>query len=175
MNSDVKKNTHIWLDSYAYSCILIRCNMVMKARRKAVILELVDREAITSQEQLREKLRERGIEATQATLSRDIRELGLVKRSVDGAYRRSGGDVPGTGGEAALRRAVEEYLRTQETIEQLLVLRTDPGQAQPLAIAIDRARLSEIAGTIGCDDTILVICRSATDASSIADRFRSMR
>jgi transcriptional regulator of arginine metabolism len=149
--------------------------MVMKARRKAVILELVDREAITSQEQLREKLRERGIEATQATLSRDIRELGLVKRSVDGAYRRSGGDVPGPGGEAALRRAVEEYLRTQETIEQLLVLRTDPGQAQSLAIAIDRARLSEIAGTIGGDDTILVICRSATDASSIAERFRSMR
>ena len=175
MNSDVKKNPNIWLDSYAYSCILIRCNMVMKARRKAVILELVDREAITSQEQLREKLRERGIEATQATLSRDIRELGLVKRSVDGAYRRSGGDVPGTGGEAALRRAVEEYLRTQETIEQLLVLRTDPGQAQSLAIAIDRARLSEIAGTIGGDDTILVICRSATDASSIAERFRSMR
>jgi transcriptional regulator of arginine metabolism len=175
MNSDVKKNPSIRLDSYAYSCILIRCNMVMKARRKAVILELVDREAITSQEQLREKLRERGIEATQATLSRDIRELGLVKRSVDGAYRRSGGDVPGAGGEAALRRAVEEYLRTQETIEQLLVLRTDPGQAQSLAIAIDRARLSEIAGTIGGDDTILVICRSATDASSIAERFRSMR
>jgi transcriptional regulator of arginine metabolism len=149
--------------------------MVMKARRKAVILELVDREAITSQEQLREKLRARDIETTQATLSRDIRELGLVKRSVDGAYRRSGGDVPGGGGEAALRRAVEEYLRTQETIEQLLVLRTDPGQAQPLAIAIDRARLSEIAGTIGGDDTILVICRSATDASSIAERFRSMR
>jgi transcriptional regulator of arginine metabolism len=175
MNTQVKKNTNSRLDSYAYSCILIRCDMVMKTRRKAVILELVDREAITSQEQLREKLRERGIEATQATLSRDIRELGLVKRSVDGAYRRSGGDVPGTGGEAALRRAVEEYLRTQETIEQLLVLRTDPGQAQPLAIAIDRARLSEIAGTIGGDDTILVICRSATDASSIAERFRSMR
>src|SRR4029453_399228 len=100
--------------------------MVMRARRKTVIMELVDREAITSQEQLREKLRERGIEATQATLSRDIRELGLVKRSVDGAYRRSGGDVPGTGGEAALRRAVEEYPRPQETIEAPLVPRTGP-------------------------------------------------
>ena len=149
--------------------------MVMKARRKIVILELVDREAITSQEQLREKLRERGIEATQATLSRDIRELGLVKRAVDGAYRRSGAESPGAGGEATLRRAVEEYLRTQETIDQLLVLRTDPGQAQPLAVAIDRARLAEIAGTIGGDDTILVICRSAEDATAIADRFRSMR
>lgn len=147
----------------------------MKARRKTVILELVDREAITSQEQLREKLRDRGIEATQATLSRDIRELGLVKRAVDGAYRRSGAETPGAGGEATLRRAVEEYLRTQETIDQLLVLRTDPGQAQPLAVAIDRARLAEIAGTIGGDDTILVICRSAKDATAIADRFRSMR
>jgi len=165
----------IWLDSTAYSCILIRCSMVMKARRKTVIVELVEREAITSQEQLREKLSERGIEATQATLSRDIRELGLVKRAVDGAYRRSAAESPGAGGEAALRRAVEEYLRTQETIEQLLVLRTDPGQAQPLAIAIDRARLAEIAGTIGGDDTILVICRSAQDATAIAERFRSMR
>jgi len=149
--------------------------MVMKARRKAVIVELVEREAITSQEQLREKLRDRGIEATQATLSRDIRELGLVKRAVDGAYRRAGPDGSGGGGEATLRRAVEEYLRTQETIEQLLVLRTDPGQAQSLAVAIDRARLAEIAGTIGGDDTILVICRSASDATAIAERFRSMR
>ena len=55
------------------------------------------------------------------------------------------------------------------------MLRTDPGQAQPLAIAIDRARLAEIAGTIGGDDTILVICRSAKDATAIAERFRSMR
>ena len=149
--------------------------MVMKARRKTVILELVDREAITSQEQLREKLHERGIEATQATLSRDIRELGLVKRAVDGAYRRSVPDAPTGGGEAALRRAVEEYLRTLETIEQLVVLRTDPGQAQPLAVAIDRARLAEIAGTIGGDDTILVICRSANDAAAVSDRFRAMR
>jgi transcriptional regulator of arginine metabolism len=149
--------------------------MVMKARRKTAIVELVEREAITSQEQLREKLRERGIEATQATLSRDIRELGLVKRSADGAYRRVGAESSGGGGEAALRRAVEEYLRTQETIEQLLVLRTDPGQAQSLAIAIDRARLAEIAGTIGGDDTILVICRSAKDATAIAERFRAMR
>ena len=149
--------------------------MVMKARRKAIIVELVEREAITSQEQLREKLRERGIEATQATLSRDIRELGLVKRSVDGAYRRAAPDAVVGNGEATLRRAVEEYLRTQETIEQLLVLRTDPGQAQSLAIAIDRARLAEIAGTIGGDDTILVICRSASDATAIAERFRLMR
>src|SRR3954463_12520445 len=64
----------------------------MKSRRQSAILELVDVEAITSQEQLRERLRLRGIEATQATLSRDIRDLGLIKRAADGAYRRSGAD-----------------------------------------------------------------------------------
>ena len=149
--------------------------MVIKARRKAAILEIVEQEAITSQEQLREKLRDRGIDATQATLSRDIRELGLVKRAADGAYRRLGAEPAAGDGQAGLRRAVEEYLRTQEPVEQLLVLRTDPGQAQSLAIAIDRARVPEIAGTIGGDDTILVICRSARDAAAIADRFREMQ
>jgi transcriptional regulator of arginine metabolism len=149
--------------------------MVIKARRKAAILEIVEQEAITSQEQLREKLRSRGIEATQATLSRDIRELGLVKRAADGAYRRLGAEPVVGDGQSGLRRAVEEYLRTQEPVEQLLVLRTDPGQAQSLAIAIDRARVPEIAGTIGGDDTILVICRSAKDATTIADRFREMQ
>jgi transcriptional regulator of arginine metabolism len=149
--------------------------MVMKARRKAAILELVDKEAITSQEQLRERLRSLGIEATQATLSRDIQELGLVKRAADGAYRRASGEAVAGDAQAALRRAVDEYLRTQETVQQLLVLRTDPGQAQPLAVAIDRARVPEIAGTIGGDDTILVICRSAAEAAAIADRFRSIK
>jgi transcriptional regulator of arginine metabolism len=147
----------------------------MKVIRKAAILELVDKEAITSQEQLREKLRARGIEATQATISRDIQELSLVKRAADGAYRRAGSDTFTGDADLALRRAVEEYLRTQEIVQQLLVLRTDPGQAQPLAVAIDRARVPEIAGTIGGDDTILVICRSTNEATAIADRFQRMK
>jgi transcriptional regulator of arginine metabolism len=148
--------------------------MVIKARRKELILELVEQEAITSQGQLREKLRGRGIEATQATISRDIRELSLVKRAADGAYRRSGVDTPGDA-ETVLRRAVDEYLRTQVTVEQLIVLRTDPGQAQSLAVAIDSARLPEIAGTIGGDDTILVICRSVKEAAQMAQRLRMMK
>src|SRR5262245_12744594 len=94
--------------------------MVIKARRKELILELVEHEAITSQEQLREKLKARGIEATQATLSRDIQELNLVKRAADGAYRRSGVDPNTVDADLGLKRAVEEYLRTQETVEQLL-------------------------------------------------------
>ncbi len=148
--------------------------MVTQARRQALILELVEHEALTSQEQLREKLRARGIEATQATISRDIRQLGLVKRAIDGAYRRAGSE-DGVTSATALRRAVSEYLRTQEAVEQLLVLRTDPGQAQPLAVALDRARLPEVAGTIGGDDTILVICRSGKAAADMADQLRAFK
>ena len=149
----------------------------MKPYRQALILELVDLEAITSQEQLREQLRARGVEATQATLSRDIRDLGLIKRAADGAYRRPSAAEAATLSESqlALRRAVQEYLRTEEAVQQLLVLRTDAGQAQPLAIAIDRARLPEIAGTIAGDDTILVICRSANDATAIQERLQRLR
>jgi transcriptional regulator of arginine metabolism len=150
--------------------------MVMKPRRQSAILELVDRAAITSQEQLRAELSARGIKATQATLSRDIRELGLVKRAADGAYRRAVADAGSANGQSlGLRRAVEEYLRTQETVEQLLVLKTDVGQAQPLALALDNARLPEVVGTIGGDDTILVICRSASHASALRVRLEEMK
>jgi len=148
----------------------------MKGHRQSAILEIVDREAITSQEQLRERLRAVGIEATQATLSRDVRDLGLIKRAADGAYRRasSGLEPPANPG-VVLRTAVDDYLRRHETVEQLIVLKTDAGQAQPLAVAIDRAGLAEIVGTIAGDDTILVICRSAPDAAVLSRRLDEWR
>src|SRR3990170_7108325 len=117
----------------------------MKAHRQAAILEIIEREAIASQEQLRDSLRARGIEATQATISRDVHDLGLIKRPTDGAYRRGGPDVVAPRDQATrLRTAVDEYLRRHEVVEQLIVLRTDAGQAQPLAVAIDRAGVHEI-------------------------------
>lgn len=149
----------------------------MKGHRQSLILELVERDPITSQEQLRERLRERGVETTQATLSRDIRDLRLVKRAADGAYRR-----PEAADQAAvadpdqvLKRAVDEYLRATEVVQQLVVLKTPTGLAQPLAVAIDSVRLREIAGTLAGDDTILVICRSATDAASLEKKLDSLR
>lgn len=144
----------------------------MKTRRQALILEIVGKEAITSQEQLRERLRAQGVDATQATLSRDIRDLGLVKRAADGAYSVAGAPLAGSAdSSSALDQAIEDYLVRQEAVEQLIVLRTDPGQAQPLAVAIDRARLPEVVGTIAGDDTILVICRSAQQAAALVARF----
>jgi len=138
----------------------------MKSYRQSLVLELVEREAVTSQEQLREKLRGRGIEVTQATLSRDIRDLALVKRAGDGAYRRAAPGELAIDPLAALRRATAEFLRRIEPVQQLVVMRTEPGQAQPLAVALDRAQRADVVGTIGGDDTILVICRSGPDAQA---------
>src|SRR5687768_15045710 len=113
--------------------------IIMKSRRQAAIVELVQAEAITSQEQLRGRLKARGIDTTQATLSRDIRDLALVKRAADGAYRPAGSAASnGTEAQAVLERAVGDFLRGQDAVEQLVVLRTGAGQAQPLAVAIDR-------------------------------------
>ena len=143
----------------------------MKAYRQSIVLDLVDREAVTSQEQLRRRLSGRGVAVTQATLSRDIKDLGLVKRASDGAYRRPGPDAPARAvSDAHLRHAVGEYLRRVSRVQQLVIVKTDPGQAQPLAIAIDRAQVSEIVGTIAGDDTILVVTTDGRRARALARR-----
>src|ERR1700730_6156327 len=143
----------------------------MKARRQDLILELVDHEPLRSQGEVRRRLQRRGFGATQATISRDITELGLVKRSGDGAYQRSGIDTtnPETA-LAALARAAGAFLRRVKRVQQLVVIRTGVGQAQPLAFAIDRAQLPEAIGTIGGDDTILVVARDPRRAAALAKR-----
>jgi transcriptional regulator of arginine metabolism len=147
----------------------------MKTSRQAEIVQLIAEQDVTSQEQLRSLLRGRGIETTQATLSRDIRDLGLVKAATDGAYRL-GASMRAMPGEpdGVVRRAVDEYLRSFERVEQLMVLKTDPGQAQALAVAIDRSGLKDVVGTIAGDDTILVICRSAAHAGAFAERLGAL-
>src|SRR6266542_4650059 len=142
--------------------------LTMKARRQAAILELIDREPLHSQELLRRRLRQRGFDATQATISRDISDLGLVKRAGDGAYQRPGVDVPNPETAlSALERAAAEFLSDVERVQQLVVIRTGVGQAQPLAIALDRAQLPELVGTIAGDDTTLVIARGARGAAAL--------
>jgi transcriptional regulator of arginine metabolism len=143
----------------------------MKARRQGAILELIDREPLHSQEQLRRRLLKAGFEATQATISRDIKELGLVKRAGDGAYQRQGVDA--TSPEtvlSALEHAAAEFLRRVDRVQQLVVVRTGAGQAQALALAIDRARLPETVGTIAGDDTILVITKDGRRAATLIRR-----
>ena len=149
--------------------------MSTKARRQAAILDLVGRAAVRSQEQLRRRLRGLGLDATQATLSRDIKDLGLVKRAADGAYQPSG-EAAGSPVSAtlALERAIGEYATRVARVRQLVVVRTGTGQAQPLGVAIDRAQLSEIVGTLAGDDTILVIARDSRRASQVLRRFETL-
>jgi len=143
----------------------------MKARRQAVILEVVDQEALHSQEELRRRLRQRGFDATQATISRDIADLGLVKRAGDGAYQRPGLDATSPElARTALERAASSFLRRVERVQQLIVLRTGRGQAQALAEALDRAQLHEAVGTIAGDDTILIIGRYSKRAAALTKR-----
>jgi transcriptional regulator of arginine metabolism len=146
----------------------------MKARRQGLILDLIDREALHSQEQLRRRLHQHGFEATQATISRDIKELGLVKRAGDGAYQRLGAEASNPATVlGALERAAAEFLRRVDRVQQLVVVRTGAGQAQPLALAIDRAQLPEAVGTIAGDDTILVIARNDRRAAALVKRLET--
>jgi transcriptional regulator of arginine metabolism len=154
-----------------------RCILVlypdMKTRRQAIILELIDREPLHSQEVLRRRLLQRGFEATQATISRDIKDLGLVKRSGDGAYQRPGADAPNPESAlVALERAAADFLRNVERVQQLVVVRTGRAQAQAMAEALDRARLPEVVGSIAGDDTILLIARGARGAAALVKRLK---
>ena len=100
----------------------------MKARRQSVILDVIQREPVRSQEQLRRRVRAAGFDVTQATLSRDIRELGLVKGGADGAYQAPA-QAPANGQTARslLQRALAEYLTRVDRVQQMVLLRTGTG------------------------------------------------
>lgn len=140
----------------------------MKTRRLSAIRQVIEREPVHSQEELRRRLATMGFGVTQATLSRDIKELGLVKRSSDGAYHGAGEADPGSPAAAAvaLSRALGEFLLSVDAAQQIVVVKTGPGQAQLLGLAMDRARLPDVVGTLAGDDTILVVCRDGRCAQS---------
>jgi transcriptional regulator of arginine metabolism len=143
----------------------------MKTRRQGMILNLVDRHSVASQEDLRRRLKGLGFSVTQATLSRDIAELGLVKAAGDGAYHRLGPDSANPALAATrLQHAVAEYLAGVDRAQQLVVLKTGRAQAQPLAEALDRAALPGIVGTVAGEDTVLVVCRNAGTAAKVVRR-----
>ncbi len=147
----------------------------MKAPRQSAILDVVGQEAVRSQEQLRQRLAARGFDVTQATLSRDIKELGLLKRSSDGAYQPAADNTTSPANALdTLSRALAEYLINIEQVQQLVVLKTGAGQAQLLALTIDRSRLPEVAGTLAGDDTILIIARDPNAAQAVTKQLRDL-
>ncbi|BAU95753.1 arginine repressor ArgR [Corynebacterium suranareeae] len=141
-------------------------NPVTRTARQALILQILDKQKVTSQVQLSELLLDEGIDITQATLSRDLDELGARKVRPDGgrAYYAVG-PVDSTGREdlrgpsEKLRRMLDELLVSTDHSGNMAVLRTPPGAAQYLASFIDRVGLKEVVGTIAGDDTVFVLAR----------------
>jgi transcriptional regulator of arginine metabolism len=132
---------------------------VVKQHRQRAIRDLVATRTIRTQQELAAALRERGIRATQATISRDVGELGLVKRAREGvqAYALSARLVEAeVGGEDRLRRLFAELPVEMREAGLLLVIRTLPGSAHAIAAALDRARWAEAVGSIAGDDTVFV-------------------
>lgn len=152
-----------------------------RVARQARIVELIGQRAIRSQAELATLLATEGVEVTQATLSRDLDELGAVKlRGPDGGapvYALPEEGYPmraSAGGTSRLARLLGELLVSADASGNLAVLRTPPGAAQFLASALDRAALHDVVGTIAGDDTIMVVAREPLTGSELARRIAAL-
>ena len=143
-----------------------------KRERQAVILELVQAGAISSQEELRRLLGARGWEVTQATLSRDLRDLGLARVSTGDGARYVVPDALAEDDRPTLDATLTQFVGSVDGVGELVVLRTLAGGAQPVAEAIDAEEWPEVLGTIGGENTILVVCRSADARVEVMRRLR---
>jgi transcriptional regulator of arginine metabolism len=152
-----------------------------RATRQARIVELVSQEQIRSQSELLALLEAEGIETTQATLSRDLDELGAVKlRGAGGVpvyvIPDDGSPVRGIeGGTGRLSRLLAELLVSADASGNLAVLRTPPGGAHYLASALDRAALHDVVGTIAGDDTLMVVAREPLTGAQLVARLRELQ
>ncbi len=145
--------------------------MVSKAHRRHRILELLEAHNPGSQYDLQELLATEGVDATQATLSRDLHALG-VSKGPRGYVLTAPRDTVERNGRS-LERTLQRELLSADYGGNTVVLHTRPGHANSLAIAIDGARLAEVVGTIAGDDTVLVITGSAPKARALVTRLRT--
>ena len=154
-----------------------------KAARQARISSLLSARPVRSQAELGRLLADEGFEVTQATLSRDLEEMGAVKvrRSGAGTVYTVPAEAPGPAlraladpSDARISRLAAELLVSVEASANLVVLRTPPGGAQLLASAIDRGDLDDVIGTIAGDDTVLVVARDPAGGATLAERLRLM-
>ncbi len=143
-----------------------------KRTRQNTLLELVEQQPYRNQDELRRALARRGFDVTQATLSRDIHELGLVK-TTDG-YAVQEGEQAADAALPPAFRLVREFVLDIKEAQNLLVVRTAPGSAQPVAAALDAEGWTEVVGTVAGDDTLLIISQNRRNAQKMAARIRGM-
>ena len=150
--------------------------MSTKTERQNALLDVIAKHAVATQAELKDRLRERGIEADQATLSRDIRELGLIKASDDGAhYRYAPLEAVAPPVHLKASAILARLVRKIDTSGNLLVIKTDPGQASPVGLALDRMGWPEVVGTVAGDDTLLVVVRQGTPSRKLAKKILELK
>lgn len=142
--------------------------------RHQAILDLIQGHYIKSQAELQDLLIEQGLEVNQGTLSRDLRELGVVK-TPDG-YELPTSNTPSraVSNASPVEAAVRLWLLQTTVVMNQIILKTPPSGGQPLAITLDKDPYPRVLGTIAGDDTILVICKNARDAKIVADELEAM-
>jgi transcriptional regulator of arginine metabolism len=145
----------------------------MKVERQRRIVQILRRRAVSSQEELAALLRRNGERVTQATLSRDLEELGAIKVRENGdvVYRLP--EEPSSTDEW-LRRMLHEFAVEVESSGNLVVVKTPPGGAQAVARALDAVSLKDVIGTVAGDDTIILVCREGVRGQTVARKLRSM-
>lgn len=147
----------------------------MKANRQALIREIVENQVIQTQEELAEILRARGMVVTQATVSRDIKEMHLLKvLSEGGVYRYATMEKGEQGVSDRLIRMLADSVLDVASANNLIVVRTLPGSAHVAGEALDSLKWPEVLGTIAGDNTILVIVRTNEEVDAVLRRFRTI-
>jgi|ERR1043166_6975960 transcriptional regulator of arginine metabolism len=150
--------------------------MSAKLERQKVVLDVIAKQAVATQAELKAHLKQRGIEADQATLSRDVKELALVKVSDDGTnYRYATVEAVAPPAHMKSSAILARLVRKIETSGNLLVVKTDPGEASPVGLALDRMGWPEVAGTVAGDDTLLVVVREGVPARKLAKKILDLK
>lgn len=142
-----------------------------RSARQAKVGRIISTHKVSSQRQLIELLTAEGVEITQATLSRDLVDIGARKVRTDGEVYYSVSDEVRIDGPDKLRRVLSELLVATDYSSNIAVLRTPPGAAQYLASILDRSEVTQLAATIAGDDTVFALAREPMTGSELADYF----
>jgi transcriptional regulator of arginine metabolism len=150
--------------------------MSERVDRQKAILDVVATRAVSTQRELKELLKARGIDVDQGTISRDIKELGIVKVSDDGAhYKYAPVEAVAPGTHQRPSAIVARLVRKVDWSGNLLVVKTDLGEASPVSLAIDRLGWPEVLGTVAGDDTLLVVVREGVSARRVAKKILDLK
>ena len=147
----------------------------LKERRLRAVAELIRTEALASQEDVAERLSSLGFTVTQATVSRDLEQLGALKIRRDGNISYAlPGDIGASPAPSRLGNVIRDWVRSVDLAANLAVLKTPPGSAHLVGVALDEAALTEVVGTICGDDTLFVACRTSEDAAALAHTLNAL-